>query len=106
MLRTMEQTEEEPTPRFDNLPRVSELSAPPLVEPSAEIPDAPLPQPPLPRPVGLLSLFDSTRFPFGHGIGYEEMLLLGLIFFLTKECDGEGDLKETLILLGLLLLGG
>ena len=43
---------------------------------------------------------------WGHGIGYEELLLLGLMVFLMNECDGEGDFKETLILLGLLLLGG
>ena len=41
-----------------------------------------------------------------HGIGYEELLILGLMVFLMNECDGEGDFKETLILLGLLLLGG
>lgn len=65
------------------------------------------------RPAGrLFSLFDSTRFPFGHGLGFDELLLLGLILFLSREGDdsrerGErGDLDETLLLLGLLLLWG
>ncbi len=99
--------EDDTTPRFDDLPRVSSLPAArrpteedhPTHAETVEV-DAP------PRPSGLLSLLDDRHFPFGHGIGYEEMLLLGLIFFLSKECDGEGDLKETLLLLGLLLLGG
>ena len=108
MLRAMEPDREEPTPRFDDLPKVSDLSVPPTAEKAQETSaDATTPNatPPA-HPVGLFSLFDSRRFPFGHGIGYEELLLLGLIFFLAKECDGEGDLKETLLLLGLLLLGG
>ena len=58
---------------------------------------------------GWFPLFDASRFPFGHGIGLEELLLLGLILFLLHECgDGEerGDLDETVVLLGLLLLLG
>lgn len=114
-----------PTPRFDDLPRVSELGdsrrRPPVrtvaatfeeqPEPSAEaaavsIPPAdPLPPQRNTRP----SLFDLARFPFGHGIGFEELLILGLILFLlheSGECEDRGDLDETVILLGLLLLLG
>ena len=46
---------------------------------------------------------------FGHGIGTEELLILGLILFLLLEGgEGEdkGDLTETVILLGLLLMLG
>ncbi len=54
-------------------------------------------------------LFDASRFPFGHGIGFEELLILGLILFFLREgseCADRGDLDETVILLGLLLLLG
>ena len=60
----------------------------------------------LPRPRGL---FDLAHFPFGHGIGWEELLIIGLIWFLLREsmaCEERGDLDETVILLGLLLLLG
>ncbi len=57
----------------------------------------------------LSGLFNSRHFPFGHGIGYEELLLLGLILFLMRE-GGEGkgddDLSMTLLLLGALLFCG
>ncbi len=50
---------------------------------------------------------DPAHFPFGHGIGAEEWLLLGLILLLLHEAGGErGDLDETVVLLALLLLGG
>ena len=56
------------------------------------------------------SLFNLSRFPFGHGIGWEEILILGLIWLLLHEnavCGRDrGDLDETVILLGLLLLLG
>jgi hypothetical protein len=45
----------------------------------------------------------------GQGIGLEELLLAGLILFLLREnetCAERGDLDETVILLGLLLLLG
>ena len=54
-------------------------------------------------------LIDLKHFPFGHGIGFEEILLLGLIFFLLKEGEGQpdrGDLDETVILLAILLFCG
>ena len=143
---------EGPVPRFDDLPRVSELGEsryrpPTLTLPtplgdSAEWEDSPLPDegdndpadpvpedaeeddsstvttsatpsPPSetnrgghPSP----SLFSLSRFPFGHGIGWEELLIMGLIWLLLHEnaADGRdrGDLDETVILLGLLLLLG
>ena len=49
------------------------------------------------------------HFPFGHGFGLEELLLLGLILFLLKEGENQserGDLDETVILLALLLFCG
>jgi hypothetical protein len=54
-------------------------------------------------------LFDLGRFPFGRGLGLEELLILGLILFLLREsgeCEDRGDLDETVILLGLVLLLG
>lgn len=122
---------EAPTPHFDDLPRVSELgdsrrhprrtvpasfeeaeeTAPdvrPADSPSEAVPSVrtPPPSPPAPeRP----ALFDLSRFPFGHGLGLEELLILGLILFLlheSGECSDRGDIDETVILLGLLLLLG
>ena len=62
------------------------------------------------RPASLLSgIFSSRHFPFGHGIGYEELLLLGLILFLMHEGgegQGDDDLSMTLLLLGALLFCG
>ena len=49
----------------------------------------------------------SGRFPFGHGIGGEEMLILGmmLLIFLSGNEKGEID-HELIMMLGLLLLAG
>ena len=62
------------------------------------------------RPASLLSgIFSSRHFPFGHGVGYEELLLLGLILFLMHEGGDsreEDDLSMTLLLLGALLFCG
>ena len=124
-----------PTPHFDGLPRVSDLGdnrrRPPVrtvsstfEEPDTEgedgveesdmdtvpvSPSAPAQaQTSLPTtPRG--ALFDLTRFPFGHGIGTDELLIIGLILFLLHEnasCEERGDIDETVILLGLLLLLG
>ena len=124
---------EGPTPRFDDLPRVSDLprggdshrrpqvrtvsatfeepEREPVVPPDAvpAVPTASLPPTEI-KPVGApRGLFDLSRFPFGHGIGFEELLILGLILFLlheSGECEDRGDIDETVILLGLLLLLG
>lgn len=131
----------EPTPRFDGLPRVSELGGvgdshrhqPRTLQASfesREADDRPLPSEgedpspaddsqervTLPAAVPPRDAFDPPRggslfggrFPFGHGLGLEELLLLGLILLLLHESDGEerGDLDETVLLLGLLLLLG
>ena len=120
-----------PTPRFDDLPRVSELGESrrrahgPMLSASYEEPYGEEDQEvaaPVEQGQGIAvpaapvsakpALFDLSRFPFGHGIGFEEILLLGLIFFLLREnadCEDRfdrGDLDETVILLGLLLLLG
>lgn len=59
---------------------------------------------PPPRPVPLRNAFGG-----GLSLGTEELLLLGLILLLLREggdCADRGDLDETVILLGLLLLLG
>ena len=56
----------------------------------------------------LLPDFDLSRhFPFGHGIGGEELLILSvmLIIFVSGNERGEVD-SELLLLLGLLLFAG
>lgn len=56
----------------------------------------------------LLPDFDlSKHFPFGHGIGGEELLILAvmLIVFVSGNDRGEVD-SELLLLLGLLLFAG
>ena len=56
----------------------------------------------------LLPDFDlSKHFPFGHGIGSEEILILAvmLIIFVSGNERGEVD-SELLLLLGLLLFAG
>lgn len=55
------------------------------------------------------AVMNLQHFPFGHGIGFEELLLLGLIFFLLQEGEGQenrGDLDETVLLLAILLFCG
>jgi hypothetical protein len=107
-----------PTPRFDDLPRVSDLGSihhrPPPVTVPASFEETEPPPPAVapaetPAPPRKPALFDLAHFPFGHGIGFEELLILGLILFFLHEnadCEDRGDLDETVILLGLLLLLG
>lgn len=130
--------EPEPQPHFDDLPRVGELTrgipdahtlsdayeseealeraeeseAAIVSEQTPEI----SPKNDASLPAGLFGgLTDSKHFPFGHGLGFEELLLLGLILFLLREGEedqqenkhGEGsDLHMTLLLLGALLFCG
>lgn len=50
---------------------------------------------------------NSKHFPFGHGIGSEEILILAimLLVFMSGARDGKSD-DELLLLLGFLLLSG
>jgi hypothetical protein len=61
-----------------------------------------------PEPTRGLPILSTAHSFLSHGLGLEELLLLGLILFLLREGEGEdrGDLDETVILLGLLLLLG
>lgn len=130
-------TPEAPTPRFDGLPQVSHLgdrrqprgipaaftvteTAEEAAEESAdrypeEAPrgrDTRPDQAPSPSEASEATrapaLVSAARSFLSHGLGLEELLLLGLILFLLREGEGEdrGDLDETVILLGLLLLLG
>ncbi len=54
---------------------------------------------PAPFSQGLLPLKLSEHFPFGHGLGFEELFLLGLILVLLRE-----DADEQVIILLIILL--
>jgi hypothetical protein len=99
----------EPQEAADDRPLPSEGEAPPSADPPQEVEALPAAAPPRNSsdPPRVNSLFGG-RFPFGHGMGLEELLLLGLILLLLHESEGEtrGDLDETVLLLGLLLLLG
>ncbi len=107
-------TEEQPTPHFDDLPRVSTLPQPSDESPSVDRspPYSPETSDITPSPVAdvphLGGLLGGDRFPFGHGMGYEELFLLGLLLFLSKEAESgeDNDLHLTLLLLGALLFCG
>ena len=61
------------------------------------------------KPASPAGLFSGKHFPFGHGLGTEELLLLGLILFLLHEDEGkenDSDLSMTVLLLGALLFLG
>ena len=127
-----------PVPRFEGLPRVSQLGErsrrpagylPELPPPEADDPTASLHPPPQipinfhphppdsthshdhpPDPTNSHSTPQNPILPRGFlSLGLEELLLLGLILFLLREggdTPDRGDLDETVILLGLLLLLG
>ena len=126
-------TDMPPPARLDLLP--SERGAPKSVEPelSGSIPELNTPEPPkkdLDEKNGAFdektaqksekesknSLFSSLlptnfasseHFPFGHGIGSEEILILAMMMmvFLSDKNGGDPD-HELLLLLGLLLFAG
>lgn len=119
--------EGEPIPGSDSLPRVSSLGAsssareeptadasalPGTIPASEDVPPRILPPPDgRPSPLSALaSLLNPAHFPFGHGLGFEELLLLGLILLILNEspphAPGGGDTTETVLLLALLLLCG
>ncbi len=97
------------TPHFEGLPYIgapsrSEKDTVPAGDETAEPAEtAETAEPEMPPK----RLFGPDHFPFGHGMGSDEWLLLGLMFFLLGSSDGErGDLDETLLLLGILLFCG
>ena len=53
------------------------------------------------------SILDGNHFPFGHGLGREEILILAimLLVYLSGEEKGKPD-TEFLLMLGLLLFAG
>ena len=48
----------------------------------------------------------SSRFPFGHGIGREEVIILAVMLLVYLSGDDDGCDHELILLLGLLLLAG
>ena len=118
-----------PVPRFEGLPRVSQLGERSRPRPGGYLPEPPPPEaddptaslhpPPQipinfhPHPPDSTNSHSTPQNPIlPRGFlspGLEELLLLGLILFLLREggdCTDRGDLDETVILLGLLLLLG
>ncbi len=117
-----------PEPHFDGLPRVSEAG---MAVPARRGGER---QEPVPAAaVGAREAYDAREvqetpssedtengsgrdtlpvvghFPFGHGLGIEELFLLGLMWLLWHEAQENGDtgdLRETLLMLGALLLAG
>lgn len=113
----------EARPRFDDLPSVSGLPVrggdlPPEREPDGRQEPPPTPDATTASPPGEDTapaspvLLDRAHFPLGHGLGEEELLLLGLILFLLHEdrssppSSGDNDLFLTLLILGFLLFCG
>ncbi len=116
-----------PEPYFNDLPRVSDAGmsihrTAPRPESDARLSEVGLPEAESFETIRItdgdtpssstrpgFGLLDPSHFPVGHGLGFEELFLLGLMLFLLLEAreNGEkGDLEETLILLGALLLAG
>ena len=119
--------ESQPTPHFEDLPQVSNLPQPTAevetptppqtdaLPPRADTPHESLPALATPTLVQknesfLGGLLNSTHFPFGHGLGFEELFLLGLLLFLMHEdkdtSHEDSDLPLTLLLVGALLFCG
>lgn len=49
----------------------------------------------------------SSRFPFGHGIGVEELLILGMMLLAFSQAGENGEVdNELILLLALLLFSG
>lgn len=70
----------------------------------------PEPPPPSERPSIFSSLMppnpsSSARFPFGHGLGSEELLIIAMML-MVYLAEGESADNELLLLLGLLLFAG
>lgn len=88
------------------MPTESELQPPPPEAPK----DTAAPSPLADALSRLGSMVSTKGFPFGHGIGFEELLLIGLLLFIADgdencECTGgERDITR-LILTALLLCG-
>ena len=74
------------------------LLLPPISAPPKEDPKALLP----PKPVGTLFGSIGSAFPFSHGIGFDELLIIGLILLLARS----GQDSDMILWLALLLFCG
>ena len=88
--------------------KIPKVDPPPVAPPPPPPPPIPLPPPPDKEekhlnslPHGLSALVGGG-FPFGHGIGFEELLIMGLILLISQ---GE-NASDTVFWLTLLLLCG
>ena len=108
-----EESEPKPAPRRIDVAKPSPPPLPPLPPKEEEppkpseppAPPTPAPPPPPPKdPPALLAplkgLFGGlgSAFPFSHGVGFEELLILGVILLLARS-EGENDLILWLALL-------
>lgn len=69
------------------------VSAPPKEEPKSMLPS---------KPIGSLLGSIGSAFPFSHGIGFDEILIIGLIILLARS----GQDSEMILWLALLLFCG
>ena len=111
-------TTELPTHRFDDSTRMSDLLEGNEIQPSLEDTDSLQGEPEVDQPSADMAehrresraaLPLTGKFLFGHGLGYEELFLLGLLMFLRGQgTDGnDGDnLPLALLLIGALLFCG
>ncbi len=117
--RTQSEKKPAPSPASKPPPAYLEVGKPTYVQPpqSPPMPPPVLPKedapsemptiakeekPTLPAPFAALFGNMGSSFPFSHGIGFEELLILGLIILLARN---EGD-TDTMLLIGLLLFCG
>lgn len=93
-----EQYDEPPVESDDELATVKEEPAPPH---KSEEPRTSLFSSLLPRSIS------ANGFPFGHGIGTEELLILGIMLLVYLSDNGKDETdNELILLLGLLLFAG
>ena len=85
--------------------RCTPPAPPPSTESEPPKDNPPPPPPPPPAMQTFQNLFGhlGNAFPFSHGIGFDELLILSLILLLSRNGEQDSDL---ILLLGLLLFCG
>ena len=73
-----------------------------LLPPISALPKEDPKTPMTPKPVGTLFGSIGSAFPFSHGIGFDELLIIGLILLLARS----GQDSDMILWLALLLFCG